>query len=171
MTIRPATASDAASLAALSTEVWLGTYLRNGINTFFADYVLGTFTKPNLAARIANPDEFIAVAEGEDGIIGFVGISTSKPAPVSGISGPEISTLYVRPRHHGAGHGRNLLHTGLHHCRTLGARTVWFTTNSENTPAIAFYQSHGFGHVGTTHFRIQDQAYPNHVLARNLATI
>lgn len=171
MTIRPATEADAASLAALSTEVWLGTYLRDGINTFFADYALTEFTRPKLAARIASPDEFIAVADGDDGIIGFLGITNAGTPPISGISGPEISTLYVRPAHHGAGHGTRLLKTGLHHCRTRGANSVWLTTNSENTPAITFYKSHDFGHVGTTYFRIQDQAYPNHVLARNLATI
>ncbi|WP_311202217.1 hypothetical protein [Leisingera sp. S132] len=38
--IRPAGMHDCSSLAALSIEVWAGTYLRNGISAHFADYVL-----------------------------------------------------------------------------------------------------------------------------------
>jgi methyl coenzyme M reductase alpha subunit len=44
MAIREASIDDASSLAALSIEVWIGTYLRNGVSKFFADYALSTFT-------------------------------------------------------------------------------------------------------------------------------
>ncbi|WP_120634415.1 GNAT family N-acetyltransferase [Ruegeria sp. EL01] len=168
MNIRDAIKSDAASLAALSIEVWLGTYLRHGISAFFADYALTEFTKPNLEARIADPNEFLAVTQGDEGITGFIAVSTASIPPLPDLSGPEISTLYVQPRHHGKGQGNALLDVGLQYCQSVGGDAVWLTTNSENTPAIGFYLSQGFAHVGTTHFRIQDQAYPNHVLARDL---
>ena len=44
MQVRAARAEDASSLAALSIEVWLGTYLKQGISAHFADYVLETLT-------------------------------------------------------------------------------------------------------------------------------
>ena len=50
-----------------------------------------------------------------------------------------------------------------------GAGSVWLTTNAENAPAIAFYQGNGFDRVGTTAFRIADQAYPNAVFSRATA--
>lgn len=168
MTIRTAIPSDATSLAALSIEVWLGTYQRDGIGAFFADYALSEFTAQRTRARITDPNEFLAVSEARSGLIGYVGVATDRMPPLPGMAGPEITTLYVQPRHHGKGIGKALLETALQHCKTLGSESVWLTTNSENTPAIEFYLSQGFAHIGTADFRIQDLAYPNHVLTFDL---
>ena len=166
MKIRTGQPSDAAALAALSIEVWLGTYIRKGGNTFFAEFALNEFTTPKLSAVLNDPNEHVIVSENQDGIDGFIRLSQGKGAPVSGCSTMEISTLYVQPRHHGRGLGKALLEQGLIYARSVGAPSVWLTTNSENTPAIAFYLKQGFERVGTTHFTIQDQAYPNDVFRR-----
>ncbi|KIC39984.1 GCN5 family acetyltransferase [Ruegeria sp. ANG-R] len=165
MTIRPARRSDAASLAALSIEVWVGTYLRQGVNAFFADYVLSEYTKVGFEALIADPDQYVMVSENADGIDGFLRLTKGSPAPITGLSGSEISTLYVQPRHHGKGIGKALLQIAKDYCRTYDEPSVWLTTNSENIPAIRFYLSQGFRQVGVTEFRIQDRSYPNHVLS------
>jgi hypothetical protein len=46
MLIRPSVSKDASSLALLSLEVWSTTYLRRGINAFFAEYALEEFSRP-----------------------------------------------------------------------------------------------------------------------------
>ena len=166
MKFRTGQPSDAAALAAISIEVWLGTYIRKGVNTFFAEFALNEFTTPKLSALLNDPNEHVIVAENQDGIDGFIRLSQGKGAPVSGCSTMEISTLYVQPRHHGRGLGKALLEQGLIYARSVGAPSVWLTTNSENAPAIAFYLKQGFERVGTTHFTIQDQAYPNDVFRR-----
>jgi ribosomal protein S18 acetylase RimI-like enzyme len=71
----------------------------------------------------------------------------------------ELTTLYVQGRHQGKGIGLALLKQAL----TLG--DLWLTTNTENEPAITFYVAQGFTIVGEAHFKIQDEAYLNHVLA------
>ncbi|WP_082760166.1 GNAT family N-acetyltransferase [Agrobacterium bohemicum] len=68
MLFRHAKASDASSLAAISIEVWIGTYLRKGVNGFFADYALSEFTTTKLEAIITSDNERIIVSENEDGI-------------------------------------------------------------------------------------------------------
>ena len=166
MKFRIARPTDAAILAAISIEVWLGTYIRRGVNAFLADYALNEFTSDKFATLLDDPQEHIVVSENEDGIDGFIRISGGKAAPVADCSALEISTLYVQPRHHGRGLGRLLLEHGLRYARDTGSRSVWLTTNSENSPAIAFYLKHGFEKVGTTNFRIQDQAYLNDVFRR-----
>lgn len=165
MKTRLAAASDASSLAALSIEVWLGTYLRQGVNGFFADYALAEFTRTNFQTLLADPNEYVVVSENTDGIDGFIRVSTGKPAPIDGCSDTEISTLYVQPRHHGRGVGKALLTVGLRHCQDNAVSSIWLTTNSENTPALDFYHAQGFKDVGHTHFQIQDQAYLNTVLS------
>lgn len=163
-TIRPATADDCSSLAALSIEVWLATYLRNGVSGHFADYVLAHYTAAHFAAALKAPDETLLVSTRRDGITGYIRLSQNRPCPAQGTSQTEISTLYVQPRHHGTGTGRQLLNAGLELCRHNGWDAPWLTTNSENTPAIRFYQSNGFVRVGVTYFQIGHDRYPNDIL-------
>lgn len=169
MNLRLARPSDAPILAAISIEVWLGTYIRRGVNAFFAEYALNEFTSDKFAALLEDPQERFIVSENEDGLDGFIRISHGKAAPVANCSTMEISTLYVQPRHHGRGVGRLLLGQGLNYARDANSPSVWLTTNSENVPAIAFYLKQGFEKVGTTHFRIQEQAYLNDVFRRMLS--
>jgi ribosomal protein S18 acetylase RimI-like enzyme len=169
VTLRPATPSDASSLAALSIEVWIGTYLRHGVNGFFADYALAEFTAAKLARLLADPAQSFTVSQNEDGIDGFIRLSLGHPAPAGIASPTEIATLYVQPRHHGKGIGRALLAGGLDIARASGAPSVWLAVNSENTAAIGFYLSQGFQNMGRTHFRIGAQQYPNEVLVYRLS--
>lgn len=166
MKFRIARPSDAPILAAISIEVWLGTYIRRGVNAFFAEFALNEFTSAKLAELLEDPNEHVIVSENDDGLDGFIRISHGKVAPVANCSTMEISTLYIQPRHHGSGLGRALLEQGLKYARGADASSVWLTTNSENTPAIAFYLKQGFEKVGTTHFCIQDQVYLNDVFRR-----
>ncbi|MFD1794157.1 GNAT family N-acetyltransferase [Ochrobactrum teleogrylli] len=166
MKFRIARPSDAPVLAAISIEVWLGTYIKRGVNAFFAEFALSEFTSAKLAALLEDPNEHVIVSENEDGLDGFIRISHEKVAPVANCSAMEISTLYVQPRHHGRGLGKALLVQGLNYARTADAPSVWLTTNSENSPAIAFYLKQGFEKVGTTHFSIHEQAYLNDVFRR-----
>jgi len=163
MALRAAHLSDASSIAAISIEVWIGTYLKKGVTAFFAEYALQEFTAEKTANTIADPDQFIMVSENAEGIDGFIQVSANSPAPVDGCSDMEISTFYVQPRHHGKGIGKRLLSAAIDHCREAGAASVWLTTNAENDPAIAFYLAKGFEHVGETDFRIDDKGYLNNV--------
>lgn len=169
MTLRIPHKSDASSIAVLSIEVWVGTYLKRGVSGLFAEYVLEEFTSSKTEALISDPKEFILVSENDQGIDGFIRVSSGSRAPVAGCSETEISTFYVQPRHHGKGVGKRLLQAALQHCRENGDESVWLATNAENTPAIAFYLAQGFEHVGETHFRIEDQAYLNNVYSYRCA--
>lgn len=168
MTLRKATPSDASSIAALSIEVWIGTYLKKGVNGFFADFALNEFTPDKIASLIASPMEFILVSENEEGIDGYIRVSSNSQGPVDRCSDTEISTFYVQPRHHGKGIGKRLLNAALEHCRDISASSVWLATNAENDPAIAFYLAQGFEHIGETHFVIDDAAYLNNVYSFRL---
>lgn len=165
MNLRPARTEDASSLAAIAIEVWVGTYLRDGVSGFFADYVFENLTPDAFRTLIADPKEHIVVSERGDGIDGFIRISEGKPAEVPGCSDVEIATLYLQPRHHGQGIGQALLRRGLQICSALGAVRPWLMVNAENAQARAFYARQGFEEVGHTFFRIQDGAYRNEILA------
>ncbi|OCO99101.1 MULTISPECIES: N-acetyltransferase [unclassified Ensifer] len=166
--IRPATAEDASSLAAISLEVWLNTYIRDGVNAFFADYALEQFTTARFKDILSQENENIWVSQNTGGIDGFLRMSSNSPPPIDIVSDLELTTLYVQPRHHGRGIGKRLLETGLQFCANTGSTSTWLAVNAENEKATAFYIASGFEKIGETHFRIGDQAYPNHVLQLRL---
>ncbi|SMR81926.1 Ribosomal protein S18 acetylase RimI [Aliiroseovarius halocynthiae] len=168
MTLRDAIPSDAPSIAAISIEVWIGTYLKRGVRPFFADYALSEFTVAKTEALIRDPNQFMLVSENEDGIDGFIRVSFGSADPVGGSAATEISTLYIQPRHHGKGIGKHLLEAAFQKCRAQGVDAVWLATNAENDPAIAFYLSQGFKQVGETYFSIDDQRYLNNVYVYRL---
>ncbi len=159
MSIRRAKITDSSSLAAISIEVWLGTYIREGVNAFFADYALEEFTTAKFKTILTDPVETVWVSENVAGIDGFVRMTNGKDAPVAGCSDVELATLYVQGRHQGKGVGLALLKQAL----TLG--DPWLAVNAENKRATAFYLAQGFAKVGQTQFKIQSEAYLNHVLA------
>ncbi|ATG44501.1 Acetyltransferase [Phaeobacter piscinae] len=167
LTLRVADMADASSLAALSLEVWIGTYMREGVSGFFADYVLAELTAARFAETLADPQEHVIVSQNRVGIDGYIRISRGRPGPTPGCSDVEITTLYVQPRHHGRGIGAALLRAGLAHCAEEGVARVWLASNAENTPAKAFYLSQGFERVGETQFVINDQSYLNDVFTRD----
>lgn len=168
MPLREALRSDASSSAAISIEVWIGTYLKRGVSASFANYALSEFSAQKAEDLIADPMQFILVSQNEDGIDGFVRVTSGSTAPVAGWSDMEISTLYVQPRHHGKGIGKRLLDAAVAHCRGSGAESVWLTTNAENLPAIAFYLKQSFEPVGTTRFHIGTEGYLNNVYSHRL---
>lgn len=163
MSLRPAQISDASSIAALSLEVWIGTYLKQGINAFFADYVLDEFTTANIEKLLQDPRQHCIVSQNADGIDGVMRLNNDSAGPVKACSSHEIATLYVQPRHHGTGIGQQLLSAAFDHCRAAGAPSVWLTTNSENDPAIGFYLAQGFTQIGETDFCIGAARYRNNI--------
>ncbi|UWR03888.1 GNAT family N-acetyltransferase [Ruegeria conchae] len=167
MKFRPAQKADAASLAALSIEVWVGTYLKRGVNSFFAEFALSEFTTARFEALLQDGQDLLMVSENEEGIDGYIQLAENRIAPVDGLSDLEIVTFYVQPRHHGKGIGSSLLDIAIDYSHEKGRQSIWLTTNFENTTAIDFYLAKGFEQVGVTDFRIGDQAYPNHVLVLN----
>lgn len=90
--VRLAQADDASSLAALSMEVWLNTYIRTGVNGFFADYALAQFTTAHFRQLLANPAEHILASDNRDGIDGFVRVTMGAEAPVPGCADISIAT-------------------------------------------------------------------------------
>jgi hypothetical protein len=89
--LRLATKSDASSLAALSIEVWLGTYLRRGITGFFADFVLSEFTTARFEAMMGNENEWLYVSQNDEGIVGYIPVTKGAMPAIEGCGTTEIT--------------------------------------------------------------------------------
>jgi diamine N-acetyltransferase len=166
--IRRAEERDASSLAAVSIEVWVNTYLRDGVSPLFADFVLAEFKAQKFRSSIGDPGLAIWVSENRAGIDGFVTVCSTAAPPQAGCSPLEITTLYVQPRHQAGGRGGALLRHALDHCRSIGGESAWLKVEAKNRRAIDFYLRHGFTRIGSTDFVIADQAYENYVMRTDL---
>ena len=164
--MRRARLSDASSIAALSLEVWIGTYLKEGVGEVFANFALEEFTRAKSEQLINDPAQLIVVSQNADGIDGVMRLDMRRQT--DGCNGPEIATLYVQPRHHGKGIGKALLSAACAQCRSIGAPNLWLTTNAQNKPAIAFYAAQGFVKIGETEFCIDGVGYPNNIYRLDL---
>ena len=164
ISLRPACQSDAASLAALSIEVWLGTYLHHDISKRFADYVFETLTPDRFTQHLQTSSEIFILSQNQEGIDGFLRLSRGAEPPTGPGSALEIATLYVQPRHQGRGIGQALLQAAVQRGQDLDAPRPWLATNAQNTKAIGFYQRMGFALTGVIAFCLGTESYPNTLL-------
>lgn len=161
--------TDAANLAALSIEVWLHTYARDGIRQAFSDYVLREFTSARFEAHIADPRQVIVTCGRGPYLLGYLRLDFEAACPtVPGLRG-EIATLYVRARHAREGIGTGLLAEASDLCRARGLEAFWLAVNHENAPAIRFYEAQGFRRHGSRDFELEGERHENFIMTRRLA--
>lgn len=187
--LRKATPEDATALAALSIEVWLGTYLPSGVPSSFAAYALEAFSPDALRALLTDDTHSVIVAESTDpqvsaelrGPLGYIRLDHASAVPIAAPNAEtprgdrdtptcEITTLYIQPRHHGTGIGKALLDAGLAQAHARGARDCWLRCSVENPRAMGFYTAHQFTDHGRADFELDGKRYENRLLRRDTET-
>ncbi len=161
-------AADAANLAALSIEVWLHTYAREGIRQAFSDYVLREFTAARFAEHLASERQTIVKCEHGEYLLGYLRMDFAAPCPTVPELTTEIATLYVRARHARQGIGKGLLAEASEICRERGLKGFWLCVNHENAPAIRFYEAQPFQRQGSCYFELEDERHENFILCREV---
>jgi ribosomal protein S18 acetylase RimI-like enzyme len=68
------------------------------------------------------------------------GLAVLRPEP----DDASIELLFIAADVSGAGVGAALLDACVEHARAAGAPCLWLVTTNDNTPAIRFYQRHGW---------------------------
>ena len=126
------------NLAALSIQVWLHTYARQGLRDALSDYVLAEFTPQRLAASLIDESQVFLVHEENAHLVGYLRLDLSSPSPVNPEARVEIVRLYVQEHFLGRGIGHSLLEHMYAHCRKHGIPDVWLAVNHENREPIPF---------------------------------
>lgn len=171
MIYRSAQARDAVKLAALSIEVWLHTYLKDGINSAFADYVMETFTPKYFRNLIDDQKRHIIICESGDNLLGYIALdfNANLPECISTLNATaEITTLYVRAHHAGRGIGKALMEQAESVATTRNISHIWLSVLHDNHRAVQFYQQQGLRKQGSIWFEVPGERHENYILVQSL---
>jgi GNAT superfamily N-acetyltransferase len=169
---RPARPDDALCLGVLSTQVFLDTYARQGINAAIAGEVLRLHSVAVYKDLLAEPGVTVLVAECGGNLIGFSQVADGRGDPrVPASAAAELCRLYVQEGFTGRGLGRDLLRQAEKAAAVRGAEMLWLTAWEGNERALSFYPRCGYDELGDTVYTIDGVDYPNKVFGRRVGHV
>ena len=148
MNIREATPDDAASIAQVHVDSWIGAY--RGI---VADEILDNLSverrKQGWARVLSEGSTWAFVAEVEGAVRGFVGCapidaSDDQFAGLDPHATAELTTIYLDPQWWGEGMGRALMNRAVDDLRSRGFDSMVLWVLEANDRARRFYEAGGW---------------------------
>lgn len=148
ISVRRATVSDAAGIAAVHVASWEGAYRGLVPDAWFEERTLESRTA--MWRRVLGDARASVVFAAEDAgaIVGFAGASTPSRDTDADEDTAEIAAFYVDPGHWRAGAGRALMDASLAELTGRGFETVTLWVFEANPRARAFYAACGFAEDG-----------------------
>jgi GNAT superfamily N-acetyltransferase len=170
VTLRVATQQDAVRLSALSTEVWLDTYVTDGLRPSLTQEVNRLFSLQAKSETLGKADTVILVAEHDDLIIGYAQLKyDASHALVPSSAAVELEHLYVQKTFTQQGIGKTLLLQAEAIALLHGANTLWLTAWVGNTRALEFYTCRGYDDLGATLYCFDNEEHENRVFAKRVS--
>lgn len=167
--LRVAVDSDALSIAALATQVFLDTYAMEGIRPSVAREVHEHFSPAAVSALLSAPGTRFLLAERAGHLIGFAELRLGAAHElVPDRPTAELHRLYVQARSAGSGVGTALLREAEDRAAREGAATLWLIVWAENSKALAFYARRGYEELGVASYVFESDQYETRVFARPL---
>ena len=157
MIIREIQKGDFQNLTALSIQVWLHTYAKEGIQDKISKFVLTQFTPEYFKSIYESNKQDLLVVIVDDHLIGFITIDLDSMCGIDGFDGYEVITLYVQEYFQGKGIGTRLLNSVM----DKHGPKLWLHTWIHNDQGIAFYQNFGFKKVGVIPYYIEGEKHDN----------
>jgi diamine N-acetyltransferase len=153
--LRPATAADAASLAAFAETMFRDTFSAANTPDDMDAYCAGAFGEALQRAEIEDTALSTVLAEDSGRLVGYVQFGAGDaPACVSPPPAWELRRLYVAPESKGSGLARELTARAVSGALAGGAASLWLGVWERNPRAIRFYEKAGFKVVGEHTFQL-----------------
>jgi GNAT superfamily N-acetyltransferase len=132
---------------------------RAAIDEFIADHLSET----SFDGYLADPQRALFLALEDETAIGYTMVIFADPTDADVVASitirptAELSKVYVREGHHGAGIAGRLVELSIAAAAERGAAGIWLGVNQENARANRFYEKQGFALVGTKRFLVGGQ--------------
>ncbi len=163
LSIRPAAADDAALLHEVAAETFPLACPPDALPAAVADFIAKHLSADSFAGYLADADRALFLAMRDGHPAGYAMVVFGDPddadvaASVSVRPTAELSKLYVRERHHGAGVAAALVAAAGVAATARGARSLWLGVNQQNERANRFYAKQGFAQVGNKKFLVGER--------------
>lgn len=141
---RRATAADLPAIVALLADDPLGAAREDASIPLNARYVEA------FAAIDADQNQFLAVVESDDSIIGCLQLSFIPGLSRTGMWRGQIESVRIHRDHRGDGLGQAMFTWAIDTCRQRGCDLVQLATDHARPDAVRFYERLGFtgSHIG-----------------------
>jgi ribosomal protein S18 acetylase RimI-like enzyme len=171
--IRPATLSDAATLATFAAEAFTDTFAADNTPEDMAAYLSGAFGERQQRAELAEPANLVLLAERAGELAGYAmlrdGALPGSTTSVDLADAMEIARLYAGRRWIGTGVGAALMQGCLDLATARQRGWIWLGVWERNVRAIGFYARWGFTDVGSQSFQLGADRQTDRIMARRVA--
>ena len=171
VTIRTATAADAAVVADLARRTFYDTFASTNDPADMALYLEGAYSVDHQTRELTDRDiTTLLVEEGGDAVAyaqlrsGHVPDCVTGPAPI------ELWRFYVDRPFHGRGIAQGLMTRVTEVARERGARTLWLGVWEQNDRARAFYAKCGFADAGEHIFLFGTDPQTDRIMVTSIQT-
>jgi ribosomal protein S18 acetylase RimI-like enzyme len=157
VSLRRATANDAADLCTLSFQTFWDAFAGHPMNApaDLDDYMKRAFTVEQVASELADPKAIFTIAEIDGEMAGYSKLLVDNIEPGITAERPiELCRLYSHQRYLGKGVGQALMERCFEDARSLDRDVMWLGVWEYNPRAQAFYTKHGFRIVGKHVFQL-----------------
>lgn len=171
LTIRVASAADAAGLALVGAATFLETYAHMIPRDDMIAHCANRHSATTYAAWLREAGNVVWLAETETAgsPVGYLVLTRATlPEDAPHPHDLEIQRIYVLQRFHRTGLGYALMNLALSHARSRGADRVVLGVHNDNARALAFYKRQGFETIGGRTFHVGASVFSDSVLARTL---
>jgi GNAT superfamily N-acetyltransferase len=172
--IRQAIPTNAAALAELAAATFALACPPGTPPESIAEFIAEHLSVQRFAGYLADPARDIRLAYDDDVAAGYTMLIFGEPgdadvaAAITHRPTVELSKVYVRSGHHGAGLAAPLMAATLEAAGAGGAAGVWLGVNQRNARAIRFYEKSGFAVVGAKTFMVGPEPQEDFVMEQAL---
>jgi ribosomal protein S18 acetylase RimI-like enzyme len=159
LTIRRATADDAATLAELAERTFRDTFARDNRAEDMEAYAARTYGEERQRREIENRDLATLLAEDDGVAVAFAQLALDR-----GPGRVEIARFYVDRAYHGRGIAQALMQATREAAQAHGAERVFLGVWERNARAIAFYAKCGFVDIGSQPFLLGSDLQTDRVM-------
>ena len=164
--IRRATLTDAAALAALAERTFRETFARDNSPQNMDGHCLKSFGAEIQLAELADPLGVSLLAEADGDLAGFAQLKLRSATPcVTAKSACELKRLYVVRPWHARGVAQELMRAVLAAAAAAKSDRIWLGVWERNPRAMAFYRKFGFGVVGEHRFDLGTEPQRDLIMA------
>ena len=170
--IRPATFSDATSLAALAERTFRETFAVDNSGENIDLHCAAKFGAEIQGQEISDPQMTTLLAEVAGELVGFAQLRLAHTAACIKADRPaELHRVYVLNAWHGRGVARELMHAVYAAAARAGCDCIWLGVWERNPRAIAFYRKCGFSVVGDHVFMLGRDRQRDLILSAQLDSL